>query len=90
MEIRNFTLSLSGVSFQRIRPYIVPGLGHAGMPLLHALQNQGVLIVLGSILGPASVGLFQTARQQADGQAHLRHGALGPSPANGVDQVHCT
>lgn len=67
----NFTLSWDGISLQRVRPYIVPGLGHAGMPLIHALQNQGVLIVLGSLLGPASVGLFQTARVLSNGVKSL-------------------
>jgi O-antigen/teichoic acid export membrane protein len=63
----NFTLSLHGVSLQCVRPYMVPGLGHAGMPLVNGLQNQGVLLVLGSVLGPASVGLFQTARVLSNG-----------------------
>ncbi|QOY85098.1 lipopolysaccharide biosynthesis protein [Paludibaculum fermentans] len=62
-----FTLSLHGVSFQRVRAYIVPGLGHAGMPLVNALQNQGVLLVLGVVLGSASVGAFQTMRVVVNG-----------------------
>lgn len=62
-----FTLSIHGVSFKLLRPYIVPGFGFAGMPLLHALQNQGMLIVIGSVLGPASVGIFQTARVLSNG-----------------------
>jgi O-antigen/teichoic acid export membrane protein len=62
-----FTLSARDISFARVRPYVMPGLGHAGMPLVHALQNQGVLLVLGALLGPASVGIFQTARVLSNG-----------------------
>lgn len=63
----HFTLSLDGVSLHRVKPYILPGLGHAGMPLVNALQNQGVLLVLGTILGSTAVGAFQTLRIVVNG-----------------------
>jgi O-antigen/teichoic acid export membrane protein len=66
-----FTLSWRGVSIRAVRPYVMPGLGLAGMPLVNALQNQGVLLVLGALLGPASVGGFQTARVLANGVKSL-------------------
>ncbi|MGJ5813082.1 lipopolysaccharide biosynthesis protein [Paludibaculum fermentans] len=62
-----FTLALEGVSLRKVRPYILPGLGHAGMPLVNALQNQGVLLVLGTMLGSTAVGAFQTLRIVANG-----------------------
>lgn len=62
-----FTLSLHDVAFSRVKPYVVPGFGHAGMPLVNALQNQGVLLVLGALLGPVAVGVFQTARVLSNG-----------------------
>ncbi|MGC4048693.1 MAG: hypothetical protein QM757_04095 [Paludibaculum sp.] len=62
-----FTLSLDGVSLHRVKPYILPGLGHAGMPLVNALQNQGVLLVLGTTLGSTAVGAFQTLRTVVNG-----------------------
>ncbi len=67
----NFTLARQGVSFIYVRPYIVQGLGFAGMPLVNALQNESVLIVVGAILGPTSVGLFQTARTLSNGVKSL-------------------
>jgi len=67
----NFTLSIQGVSLKYVKPYMVPGLGHAGMPLVHALQNEGVLVVLGMILGPTNVGIFQTARTLSNGVKSL-------------------
>lgn len=66
-----FTLGFKDVSLRRILPYITPGLGHAVMPLIHALQNQGVLIVLGIMLGPVSVALFQTTRILSNGVKSL-------------------
>jgi O-antigen/teichoic acid export membrane protein len=63
----SFTLRTDGVSFKKIKPYVIPALGHSGVPLIHALQNQGVLLVIGGILGPVSVGIFQTARVLSNG-----------------------
>lgn len=63
----DFTLGLEGVAWTRVKPYVVPGLGHAGMPLVHAFQNQGVLLVLGGISGPANVAIFQTVRTMVNG-----------------------
>jgi O-antigen/teichoic acid export membrane protein len=62
-----FSLAVKGISLRRVKPYIVPGLGHAGMPLIHALQNQGVLLVLGGTLGSVPVAIFQTARVLING-----------------------
>lgn len=67
----DFTLGFSGVSLRAVRPYIVPGLGHAGMPLVYALQREGMLLVLGAILGPASVAIFQTTRTAVNGAKSL-------------------
>lgn len=62
-----FTLSLKGVALKRVLPYVKPGLGHAAMPLVNAFQNQGVLIILGIVLGSAGVALFQTTRVLSNG-----------------------
>jgi O-antigen/teichoic acid export membrane protein len=67
----DFTLGLRGVSLHSIRPYIVPGLGHAAMPLINALQNEGMVLVLGAILGPTSVAIFQTTRTALNGAKSL-------------------
>lgn len=67
----DFSLGLSGVSLREIRPYIVPGLGHAGMPLVYALQKEGLLLVIGAILGPVSVAIFQTTRTAVNGAKSL-------------------
>jgi O-antigen/teichoic acid export membrane protein len=66
-----FTLGFKGVSLGAIRPYIVPGLGHATMPLVNALQNEGTVLVLGAILGPVSVAVFQTTRTAVNGAKSL-------------------
>jgi O-antigen/teichoic acid export membrane protein len=67
----DFTLGLKGVSIQAVRPYIIPGLGHATMPLIYALQNEGMVLVLGAILGPVSVAVFQTTRTAVNGAKSL-------------------
>ncbi len=67
----DFTVGLSGVSLRAVRPYFVPGLGHAGMPLVYALQKEGTLLILGAILGPASVAVFQTTRTAVNGAKSL-------------------
>jgi O-antigen/teichoic acid export membrane protein len=63
----SFTISRNGVSLGNLKPYVIPGFGHAGMPIIHALQNQGVLILLGSIVGPAGTAIFQTMRVLSNG-----------------------
>lgn len=67
----DFTLGLSGVSVRAVRPYIVPGLGHATMPLVNAFQNEGMVLVLGVLLGPVSVAIFQTTRTAVNGAKTL-------------------
>ncbi len=67
----DFTLSLRGVSVRAVRPYIIPGLGHAAMPLINAFQNEGMVLVLGLILGPVSVAIFQTTRTAVNGAKSL-------------------
>lgn len=67
----DFTLGLKGVSARAVRPYIVPGLGHATVPLVNALQNEGTVLVLGAILGPVSVAVFQTTRTAVNGAKSL-------------------
>ena len=67
----DFTLGFRGVSAQAIRPYLIPGLGHATLPLVNALQNEGLVLVLGAILGPVSVAVFQTTRTAVNGAKSL-------------------
>jgi O-antigen/teichoic acid export membrane protein len=67
----DFTLGIKGVSFRVVKPYIIPGLGHATMPLVNSLQNEGMLLVLGVILGPVSVAVFQTTRTAVNGAKSL-------------------
>jgi O-antigen/teichoic acid export membrane protein len=67
----DFTLGIRGVSLNAIRPYIIPGLGHATMPLINALQNEGTVLALGVILGPVSVAIFQTTRTAVNGARSL-------------------
>jgi O-antigen/teichoic acid export membrane protein len=67
----DFTFSFEGVSFRAVRPYVVPGLGQATMPLVNALQNEGMVLVLGVILGPVSVAVFQTTRTAVNGAKSL-------------------
>jgi O-antigen/teichoic acid export membrane protein len=62
-----FTLSISGVRLRAVQPYIIPGFGHAAMPLINALQNEGMILVLAVFLGPASVAIFQTTRTAVNG-----------------------
>jgi O-antigen/teichoic acid export membrane protein len=66
-----FTLSPKGVSIRAIRPYIIPGLGQASMPIVNALQNEGMLLLLGAVLGPISVAVFQTTRTAMNGGKSL-------------------
>jgi O-antigen/teichoic acid export membrane protein len=67
----DFTLGLRGASVQAVKPYIVPGLGHAAMPLINAVQNEGMVLVLGAMLGPVSVAIFQTTRTAVNGVKSL-------------------
>jgi O-antigen/teichoic acid export membrane protein len=67
----DFTLGFRGASVQAVRPYIVPGLGHATMPLINAIQNEGTILVLGALLGPVSVAIFQTTRTAVNGVKSL-------------------
>lgn len=62
-----FTLETKSITLRLIKPYIIPGLGHAGMPFIHAVQNQGVLLILGAVLGAPSVSVFQTLRVISNG-----------------------
>ena len=58
----------------------MPGLGQAGLPLINALQNQGTLLVLGALLGPVAVAIFQTTRVLSNGVKSvigLLSGAIG-------------
>jgi O-antigen/teichoic acid export membrane protein len=41
------------------------------MPLVNALQNEGMVLVLGAILGPVSVAVFQTTRTAVNGAKSL-------------------
>jgi O-antigen/teichoic acid export membrane protein len=67
----DFTVGLNGVSVRAVRPYVVPGLGHAALPLINALQNEGMVLVVGMILGPVSVAVFQTTRTAVNGVKSL-------------------
>ncbi len=67
----DFTLGLRGISFRAIRPYIVPGFGHAGLPLVNALQNEGMVLVLGALVGPLGVTIYQTTRTVVNGAKSL-------------------
>lgn len=48
--------------FALLKPLVVPGLGHAGLPLINAFQNQGLIILIGVVIGPMGVASFQTIR----------------------------
>jgi O-antigen/teichoic acid export membrane protein len=67
----DFTLSLRGLSLRAVRPYVVPGLGHAALPLINAFQNEAMVLVLGALLGPVSVAVFQTTRTAVNGAKSL-------------------
>jgi O-antigen/teichoic acid export membrane protein len=67
----DFTLGIRGISLQAIKPYVVPGLGHAAMPLFNALQNEGMVLVVGAFIGPVSVAIFQTTRTAVNGVKNL-------------------
>lgn len=60
-------LSLGRCEFRVLRPLFAPAIGYAGMPLINALQNQGMLFVVGLTLGPATVGSFQAVRTMVNG-----------------------
>jgi O-antigen/teichoic acid export membrane protein len=63
----DFTLGREGISLRAVRPFVAPGLGHAAMPLMHALQNEATVLVLALLLGPVSVAVFQTTRTAVNG-----------------------
>jgi O-antigen/teichoic acid export membrane protein len=63
----DFHLRAADIHFPTLRPLVAPGLGFAAMPLIQAMQNQGVMIVVGAGLGPSSVAVFQCIRLLANG-----------------------
>jgi O-antigen/teichoic acid export membrane protein len=77
-----FSPSWARVDVGQLRPYIVPGMGHAALPVLNALQNQGVTIAIGALLGPVSVAVFQTIRVLSNG---VRSVISLPSAAIGAE-----
>jgi O-antigen/teichoic acid export membrane protein len=59
-------LGYTHASTAEMRSLVKPGLGFAAYPLLHSLQNQGILIIVGGILGPAAAASFGAMRTLAN------------------------
>lgn len=48
--------------FHEVRRLSVPALGNVGIPLAQSLSNQGMVIIVGTILGPSTLVAFSTLR----------------------------
>lgn len=58
-------------SFSEIRRLALPAFAFTGFPLGNAIKDQGLLTVIGVILGPASVVVFSTIRTIVNGGYQL-------------------
>ena len=59
-------LGYRAASFAEVKSLIRPGLGFAVYPLIHSIQNQGMLLLAGSVLGPVAAASFQAMRTMAN------------------------
>jgi O-antigen/teichoic acid export membrane protein len=55
-------LGVSGANAVTVRELLVPALSFMGMPLGHALSNQGMIQVVAATIGPAAVTVFTAHR----------------------------
>lgn len=61
----------SFASFRTIRTFTLPSLAFMAFPLGHAMSLQGTLIVIGAVLGPTAVVVFNTVRMLSRYTVHL-------------------
>ena len=59
---KDLFFSAHEVEFSRAWPLICSGLAFQAFPLGHAFSNQGMILVVSAVLGPAAVVAFSTAR----------------------------
>lgn len=64
---RNYFKFPSVSELAGIRSLVGKGFGHGMFPVLHAFQNQGVLLIIGATAGASVVALFQTLRVLTNG-----------------------
>lgn len=62
---RDLFFSPATIDFSRALPLIGKGLAFQAFPLGHAFSNQGMILVVSAVLGPAAVVAFSTARTLA-------------------------
>lgn len=62
---KDLFFSPSAVNFTQSLPLIGKGLAFQAFPLGHAFSNQGMILVVSAVLGPAAVVAFSTARTLA-------------------------
>lgn len=55
------------IELKGLRILIGKALGHSMFPVLHAVQNQGVLLIIGATSGAGAVAMFQTLRVLTNG-----------------------
>ncbi|MGI9500819.1 MAG: lipopolysaccharide biosynthesis protein [Geminicoccaceae bacterium] len=65
------TFGLENASFQTIRMFALPSLAFMAFPLGQAMSLQGTLIVIGAVLGPSAVVIFNTVRMLSRYTVHL-------------------
>ena len=58
-------------SFQTIRTFTLPSLAFMAFPLGQAMSLQGTLLVIGAVLGPPAVVIFNTVRMLSRYTVHL-------------------
>ena len=65
------TFGLEKASLQTIRSFALPSLAFMAFPLGQAMGLQGILIVIGAVLGPSAVVVFNTVRMLSRYTVHL-------------------
>lgn len=62
---------LDKASFRTIKTFTLPSLAFMAFPLGQAMSLQGILIVIGAVLGPPAVVIFNTVRMLSRYTVHL-------------------
>ncbi|MGI9508980.1 MAG: lipopolysaccharide biosynthesis protein [Geminicoccaceae bacterium] len=65
------TFGVKNASFRTIRTFTLPSLAFMAFPLGQAMSLQGTLIVIGAVLGPPAVVVFNTVRMLSRYTVHL-------------------
>jgi len=77
------TFGFDKASFRTVRTFTLPSLAFMAFPLGQAMGLQGTLIVIGAVLGPPAVVVFNTVRMLSRYTVHL----TGPLRASAVPRL---